>query len=76
MPQDTNAPSNAFLRTVGPARKFIEDASRLLRKCSKPDARELKQTAYATGLGLLVMGFVGYFVKLVHIPINNIIIGA
>jgi len=26
-------------------------------------------------IGFLVMGFIGYFVKLVFIPINNIILG-
>lgn len=30
----------------------------------------------ATGVGFIVMGLVGYFVKLIHIPINNILIGA
>lgn len=29
----------------------------------------------ATGIGFVVMGLVGYFVKLIHIPINNILIG-
>ena len=58
MVNDTNAPTNTFLRTVGPIRDFYDDASRLLRKCTKPDARELRQTAYATGIGFLIMGFV------------------
>ena len=26
--------------------------------------------------GFLIMGFLGYFIKLVHIPINKIIVGA
>ena len=25
------------------------------------------------GMGFVVMGFIGYFVKLIHIPINNIV---
>jgi protein transport protein SEC61 subunit gamma-like protein len=25
------------------------------------------------GMGFAVMGFIGYFVKLIHIPINNIV---
>jgi len=29
----------------------------------------------ATSIGFLIMGFIGFFVKLVHIPINNIILG-
>jgi protein transport protein SEC61 subunit gamma-like protein len=27
------------------------------------------------GIGFLIMGFIGFFVKLVHIPINNILVG-
>lgn len=36
---------------------------------------EFTRIAGATGLGFLVMGFVGFFVKLIHIPINNILVG-
>ena len=37
---------------------------------------EFTQTVTATAVGFVVMGLVGYFVKLIHIPINNILIGA
>jgi len=30
----------------------------------------------ACALGFLVIGFIGYLIKLVFIPINNIILGA
>jgi hypothetical protein len=36
---------------------------------------ELKKTAIATGVGLLAMGVIGFVVKLVHIPINNMLLG-
>lgn len=36
---------------------------------------EFAKIARATGIGFLIMGFVGFFVKIVHIPINNIIMG-
>ncbi|KAF8375998.1 hypothetical protein PRIPAC_82427 [Pristionchus pacificus] len=32
--------------------------------------------AFATAIGFAIMGFIGFFVKLIHIPINNIIVGA
>ena len=28
----------------------------------------------AVGVGFLVMGFIGFAVKLIHIPINNILV--
>ena len=37
---------------------------------------EFKKIAYATAIGFFMMGFIGFFVKLVHIPINNIIVYA
>lgn len=36
---------------------------------------EFRKIAYACGIGFLLMGFIGYIVKLVFIPINNIIVG-
>lgn len=36
---------------------------------------EFARIARATGLGFLMMGFVGFFVKIIHIPINNILMG-
>jgi hypothetical protein len=37
---------------------------------------EFVDVARATLMGFLVMGFTGYLVKLVHIPINQILVGA
>jgi protein transport protein SEC61 subunit gamma and related proteins len=56
-------------------RDFITDSRRLLQKCNKPDAKEFKKIASACAIGFAVMGFIGYTVKLVFIPINNILVG-
>ncbi|KAF7307062.1 Protein transport protein Sec61 subunit gamma [Mycena indigotica] len=37
---------------------------------------EFSQICKAVGVGFAVMGFIGYFVKLIHIPINNILVYA
>lgn len=37
---------------------------------------EYQKIAIATAIGFAVMGFIGFFVKLIHIPINNIIVGS
>ena len=57
-------------------REFLTDSRRLLAKCSKPDGKEFKKIASACAIGFGVMGFIGYAVKLVFIPINNILVGA
>ena len=56
--------------------QFAKDAYRLLNKCTKPDRREFIKISQAVAVGFLLMGFIGYFVKLIHLPINNIIVGA
>jgi protein translocase SEC61 complex gamma subunit len=36
---------------------------------------EFTKIAFASGVGFFIMGFIGFFVKLIFIPINNIIVG-
>lgn len=36
---------------------------------------EFMKIATATAVGLGVMGFIGFFVRLIHIPINAILLG-
>jgi len=74
--ETVNIPENSFYATIEPARKFFKDSSRLLKRCTKPDAKEFRKIAQATTVGFLVMGFIGFFVKLIHIPINNILVGS
>merc|ERR1712151_1373823 len=54
---------------------FGNDSRRLIQRCTKPDAKEFKKIAVACAIGFAIMGFIGYTVKLVFIPINNIIVG-
>lgn len=67
---------------------FARDSKYLIRKCNYPDAKgmsdcstflmflEFQKIAFATLIGFLIMGFIGFFVKLIHIPVNNFILGA
>jgi len=64
-------PLEAFL---GGAGDFVKDSLWFLRKCSKPDRREFSKVSFAVGMGFVVMGFIGFFVKLIFIPINQIIL--
>jgi len=54
---------------------FAKDSLFLVRRMNKPDSKEFQKIAFATLIGFAVMGFVGMAVKLIFIPINNIIIG-
>uniref|UniRef100_A0A251UF33 SecE/sec61-gamma protein transport protein n=1 Tax=Helianthus annuus TaxID=4232 RepID=A0A251UF33_HELAN len=59
-----------------PLREFSKDSYRLVKRCHKPDRKEFSKVAVRTAIGFVVMGFVGFFVKLIFIPINNIIVGS
>jgi protein transport protein SEC61 subunit gamma-like protein len=48
-----------------PVKEFAKDSIRLIRKCTKPDKKEFSKVALRTGMGFIVMGFVGFFVKLI-----------
>lgn len=60
-------------RVFDPLVLFAKQSHMLLRACSKPDRREFARVVLATGAGFCIIGFLGFFVKLVHIPIYQII---
>jgi protein transport protein SEC61 subunit gamma-like protein len=74
---------NLSLLLEGP-RQFAKDSVQLVERCTKPDRKgisfnmnpfvEFTKISQAVATGFLIMGFIGFFVKLVHIPINNIIV--
>ena len=49
---------------------------RLVKKCKKPDRKEFLKVARLTAVGFLAVGFLGFFVKLIFIPINQIIVSS
>eukprot|EP00389_Voromonas_pontica_P005227 GDKH01007813.1.p2 GENE.GDKH01007813.1~~GDKH01007813.1.p2 ORF type:complete len:70 (-),score=23.43 GDKH01007813.1:128-337(-) len=61
---------------IHPLHCFYRNSKTLLQSCVKPDGKEYYNSLIAIGGGFLVMGFIGYFVKLFFIPINNSILGA
>ncbi|VAH06260.1 unnamed protein product [Triticum turgidum subsp. durum] len=75
---------DAIDSVVDPLREFAKDSVRLVKRCHKPDRKDLTligraeftKVAARMVIGFVVMGFVGFFVKLIFIPINNIIIGS
>ncbi|KAE8265875.1 hypothetical protein A4X09_0g6473 [Tilletia walkeri] len=51
---------------------FIREGTQFMNRCTKPNKKEYLQICRAVGLGVVVMGFIGYFVKLIHIPLRHI----
>eukprot|EP00041_Stephanoeca_diplocostata_P003712 m.37364 g.37364 ORF g.37364 m.37364 type:complete len:68 (+) comp14552_c0_seq1:168-371(+) len=57
-----------------PLVKFGRDSRMLVNKCTKPDRKEFQKTVWATAIGFGMMGMIGFVVKLIHIPINQILV--
>jgi protein transport protein SEC61 subunit gamma and related proteins len=55
---------------VEPLKNFYKESAWLVKSCSKPDAKEFLHIARATGKGFLLMGFIGFFVKVRCILVN------
>ncbi len=47
----------------------------LLLTTRAADKKEFMQISKAVGMGFVVMGVLGYVIKLIHIPVNNILVG-
>jgi protein transport protein SEC61 subunit gamma-like protein len=67
---------------VQSVKKFAAESYRFLEVCEKPDVAgkkyfnylEFRKIAQSCALGFAIMGGIGYVVKLLFIPINNIIL--
>jgi len=53
---------------------FIAESIAFIHKCSKPDRREFINISTSCAIGFLVMGIIGFLIKLLFIPINNILL--
>ncbi|UYV82939.1 SEC61G [Cordylochernes scorpioides] len=53
--------------------RLEEDSICLVKRCTKPDRKEFQKIVMATAIGFVIMNFIGFFVKLINIPIINII---
>ncbi|GFZ44109.1 hypothetical protein JCM24511_01830 [Saitozyma sp. JCM 24511] len=54
--------------------QFVKEGTLFVNRCTKPTREEYTQLCKAIAIGFVIMGFIGYFVKLIHIPINNILV--
>lgn len=58
-----------------PLVEFYDESKALLEACDKPNRDQFRQTAFITLTGFAVLGFIGFVVKLVHIPITGVLTG-
>ncbi|KAI5855400.1 hypothetical protein BZA05DRAFT_391468 [Tricharina praecox] len=68
--------ADQFAQIAEIPKEFLRDGTLFINRCTKPDKREFIKISQAVGIGFVVMGVIGYIVKIIHIPINNILVGA
>ena len=59
-----------------PAEEFIADSKRFITKCNKPTKKEYKKTIQSVLIGFAILGICGFVIKLIHIPIRDLLFGA
>lgn len=57
-------------------RKFLQNSKRVLQVAKKPDKDEYLQVAKVTGLGILLVGFVGFGIMIVSYVVQGIFASA
>ncbi|KAF2675538.1 protein transporter Sec61 subunit gamma [Microthyrium microscopicum] len=55
-------------------REFLKEGTQFMNRCQKPNKREFIKLCQAVGLGFVVMGAIGYFIRIIHIPVNQILV--
>jgi protein transport protein SEC61 subunit gamma-like protein len=70
------AETSFWTNPISATAEFAKDSRQLINRCSKPSRREYIRIVTSCALGFAVMGFIGFFVKLLFIPINNILLAA
>lgn len=54
--------------------EFVKEGIHFVEKCRKPTKKEYLELIRAVGIGFLMMGLIGYVIKLIHIPIRYLIV--
>ncbi len=54
--------------------EFFDDCVNFFNKCQKPNKKDYIQISKSCAIGFLIMGIIGYLIKLLFIPINTILL--
>ena len=54
--------------------EFLKECEVFIRNCSKPTQKEYIKISTSCALGFVIMGIIGYLVKLLFVPIHSILL--
>jgi len=55
-------------------REFLKEGTQFMNRSQKPNKREFIKLCQAVGMGFVVMGAIGYVIRIIHIPVNQILV--
>lgn len=64
--------TEANLKKKDRARSWISEYTRVLKLAKKPGKKEYSLTSKVTGIGMVLIGIIGYFIKFFSVIIQNI----
>ncbi|KAI5167129.1 protein transport protein SEC61 subunit gamma [Nematocida sp. AWRm78] len=64
-----------FKQAITHCKKEFIHVKLFLKRSKKPSSGEYRQMLAAHTKGVLLLGFLGYIITFIHIPINNILFG-
>ena len=66
--------ANVVESKVNQLREFFDEWTKFVNKCDKPNRKQYIQMVQSCAIGILIMGLIGYLIKLLFIPINTILL--
>ena len=58
---------------VNQAKKFLKNIKNFIRQCKMPSGTDFKEILKGHVMGVVLLGTFAFFIKVIHIPVNNII---
>ncbi|NPV50627.1 MAG: protein translocase SEC61 complex subunit gamma [Candidatus Methanofastidiosum sp.] len=63
--------AEANLKKKERARSWVSEYTRVLKLAKKPGRKEYSLTSKVTGIGIVLIGIIGYLIKFVSVIIQN-----
>jgi protein transport protein SEC61 subunit gamma-like protein len=63
--------AEANLKKKERARSWVSEYTRVLKLAKKPGRKEYSLTSKVTGIGIVLVGIIGYLIKFVSVIIQN-----
>jgi protein transport protein SEC61 subunit gamma-like protein len=63
--------AEANLKRKERARSWVSEYTRVLKLAKKPGRKEYSLTSKVTGIGIVLVGIIGYLIKFVSVIIQN-----